>query len=184
MQRGIRLPAAGLAALLMILAVSGLSRAAAEETLNAGEMAPEFSLVDQHGDTRALADYRGEWVVLYFYPKNDTPGCTTEACAFRDDYFMLRERGARVLGVSLDSAESHAAFAEKYGLPFPLLADTEGEVARAYGSLWGIWPLRFAKRHTFIVDPDGRIARIYREVKPKTHSAQVLTDLKALQGEP
>ena len=175
---------AGFAALMLILTLSGLRLAAAEDTLNAGDMAPDFSLVDQHGETRALADYRGEWVVLYFYPKNDTPGCTTEACAFRDDYFLLRERGARVLGVSLDSAESHAAFAEKYGLPFPLLADAEGEVAKAYGALWGIWPMRFAKRHTFIVDPEGRIARIYREVKPKTHSAQVLTDLKALQGEP
>ena len=146
-----------------------------------GDLAPDFSLVDQYGKTRALADYRGSWVVLYFYPKNDTPGCTTEACAFRDDYVALKELGAEILGVSLDSAESHARFTEKYGLPFPLLADADGAVASAYGSLSGIWPLKFAARHTFIIDPDGHIARIYRKVTPKTHSQAVIADLRSLQ---
>lgn len=164
------------------LALFALPSAAEEEPVQIGDPAPAFSLPDQAGTMRSLADYAGEWVILYFYPKNDTPGCTTEACNFRDDYFVLRERGARVLGVSIDSSASHAAFADKYGLPFPLLADSDAEVSKAYGALWGLWPLRFAKRHTFIIDPEGRIARIYRKVSPKTHSAQILSDLETLQA--
>jgi len=171
--------------LLSVLALFlPLTALAAETGLAIGDPAPGFTLADQHGTERRLADYRGEWVVLYFYPKDDTPGCTTEACNFRDDYFALREGGARVLGVSVDSAESHAAFAGKYGLPFPLLADTEHQVTTAYGALGGIWPLRMARRVTYIIDPQGRIAQIYPRVNAKTHSREVIADLDALQSRP
>jgi peroxiredoxin Q/BCP len=145
-----------------------------------GASAPAFELKDQHGKTHRLADYRGRWVVLYFYPKDDTPGCTTEACNFRDDLPKLRDLGVQILGVSLDSAESHAAFASKYNLPFPLLVD-DGTVAGAYGSLWSLGPIKRARRHTFIIDPAGKLAHIYRDVKPEVHSRQVQDDVKALQ---
>ena len=148
----------------------------------AGSLAPDFSLVDQNGETRALSSYRSRWVVLYFYPKDDTPGCTTEACQFRDDYAAVQRLGADILGVSIDNRASHAAFSKKFSLPFPLLADTDGRVAKQYGALWGVWPLKFARRHTFIVNPQGNIAKVYREVDPKTHSREVIADLKALQA--
>jgi peroxiredoxin Q/BCP len=151
------------------------------DALQPGTPAPAFELNDQYGEGHALADYRGRWVVVYFYPKNDTPGCTTEACAFRDDYLVLRDLGAQVFGVSLDDTESHARFAEKHGLPFPLLSDAAGEVAREYGALFALGPLRFAKRHSFIIDPDGRIAKVYRKVEPDTHSDEIIADLRRLQ---
>jgi peroxiredoxin Q/BCP len=169
----------GVIVALGLFGLSGKGRAGA---LAVGDPAPAFELEDQNGESRRLADYRGQWVVLYFYPKDDTPGCTTEACNFRDDVPRLRQLGARVLGVSLDSRASHAEFAEAYHLPFPLLADRDGEVARAYGAYFGLGPLRFAKRHTFIIDPDGRIARIYRDVKPASHSDEVVAAVMALQG--
>ncbi len=173
------------ASLLMAvgLVTLGLSSALAEEKeMTVGSPAPDFSLVDQNGETRALATYRQRWVVLYFYPKDDTPGCTTEACAFRDDYAAVQRLGAEILGVSIDNRDSHAAFSKKYSLPFPLLVDTDGAVAKQYGALWSLWPLRFARRHTFLVDPQGRIAKAYRKVDPKTHSREVIADLKALQA--
>jgi peroxiredoxin Q/BCP len=150
-------------------------------TLEAGQAAPDFVLPDQDGKTRKLADWRGKWLVLYFYPKNDTPGCTTEACNFRDDWLLLQELGAAVVGVSVDTSASHAAFAQKYKLPFPLLADAQGEVAARYGALsdWVVY--KFAKRQTFIVDPQGRIARIYRSVDSDKHSAEIVADLKQLR---
>jgi peroxiredoxin Q/BCP len=149
--------------------------------MQTGSEAPAFALPDQNGKTRRVEDCSGKWLVLYFYPKNDTPGCTKEACHFRDDIFQFRDLGAEVIGVSIDSTESHKAFAEKYSLPFPLLADREGKVAKAYGSLWKLGPLRFAKRHSFIVTPDGKIAKIYKSVKPETHSDEVIRDLRELQ---
>jgi peroxiredoxin Q/BCP len=169
------------ARLLGILLMGLFSGHAAAE-LQPGNPAPDFELVDQDLKTHRLADYVGKWVVLYFYPKDDTPGCTTEACNFRDDIFHIRERGAEVLGVSLDSAESHAAFAKKHGLPFPLLADTEGRVAEAYGALMGLGPVKFARRHTFIVGPDGKLARIWRDVDPRVHSREVIAELDRLAG--
>lgn len=146
-----------------------------------GVPAPAFELKDQEGKTQRLEDYRGRWVILYFYPKDDTPGCTTEACNFRDDLPKLRALGVQILGVSVDTTTSHADFAKKYSLPFPLLADDGGVVARQYGSLWSIGPVKFAKRHTFIVDPAGKLARIYRDVKPEEHSRQIMDDIKQLQ---
>jgi peroxiredoxin Q/BCP len=150
--------------------------------MTVGDPAPDFSLVDQSGTTRSLSAYRGRWVVLYFYPKDDTPGCTKEACQSRDDYVQAKQLGAEVLGVSIDNTDSHAAFAAKYSLPFPLLADRDGAVAKRYDSLFGIWPLRFARRHTFLIDPQGKIAKIYRSVNPETHSREVIEELKALQA--
>ena len=146
-------------------------------------MAPGFSLPDQDGQVHRLADYRGQWVVLYFYPKDDTPGCTTEACSFRDNINRLIARDAAVLGVSVDSVESHAAFAEKHELPFPLLADPEGKVADSYGALRNLLVFKLAKRQTFIIDPEGKLARIYRDVDPDVHVEQVLRELGRLQAD-
>lgn len=142
-----------------------------------GAVAPDFVLSDQHGRQHRLSDYQGQWVVLYFYPKNDTPGCTEEACRFRDDIAYFNSVGVRVFGVSVDSVESHAAFAEKHSLPFPLLSDAGGATAQTYGSLRNFGLFKLAQRHTFIIDPDGRIARIYRKVTPSTHSAEVIEAL-------
>ncbi|KTG16674.1 MULTISPECIES: peroxiredoxin [unclassified Guyparkeria] len=150
--------------------------------LSVGDPAPGFVLPDQDGEARSLADYRGDWVVLYFYPKDDTPGCTTEACSFRDNINRLIAQNAVVLGVSMDDVASHAAFAAKYELPFPLLADPEGKVVERYGALSDFLVVRFAKRQTFIIGPDGNIARIYRKVDPDEHVKEVLDDLEALQG--
>jgi len=155
---------------------------AADAPIDVGDPAPAFALPDQDGETRSLSDYRGQWLVLYFYPKDDTPGCTTEACSFRDNINRLIAQDAAVLGVSMDSVESHAAFAAEHELPFPLLADPEGEAVRAYGALSDFMVIKFAKRQTFIIDPDGRIARVYRKVDPDEHVQDVLDDLKALQG--
>ncbi len=160
----------------------GLFSASVHAELQVGDAAPAFNLVDQYSKPQQLADYTGKWVVLYFYPKDDTPGCTTEACSFRDDIFKIRALGAEVLGISLDSAESHAEFAKKHGLPFPLLADTEAKVAEAYGVLTSMGPVKYAKRHTFIVSPDGKLAKIYRDVDPKAHSAEVIAELGRLSG--
>ncbi len=153
---------------------------AAEAVLGVGDPAPAFTLPDQHGEPRSLSDYRGDWLVLYFYPKDDTPGCTTEACSFRDNINRLIAQDAAVLGVSMDSVASHAAFAKEYELPFPLLADPGGEVVERYGALSDYLVVKFAKRQTFIVDPEGRIAAIYRKVDPDAHVQDVLEDLKAL----
>jgi thioredoxin-dependent peroxiredoxin len=119
--------------------------------------------------------------VLYFYPKDNTPACTTEACSFRDDRPALRALDMQILGVSVGNTESHARFAEKHSLPFPLLADQGGTVAKTYGSLWSLGPIKIAKRHTFVIDPDGKIARIYRHVKASDHSRQVIEDVKELK---
>ena len=166
--------------LLMSSAVLGVGGAQAA-ALEVGQAAPEFELPDQDGKARKLADWRGKWLVLYFYPKNDTPGCTTEACNFRDDWLLLQELGAEVVGISVDTSASHAAFAQKYKLPFPLLADAQGEVATRYGALSDWWVYKFAKRQTFIVDPQGRIARIYRSVDSDKHSAEIVADLRQLR---
>lgn len=145
-----------------------------------GQAAPEFELPDQDGQLHSLEDYRDQWVVLYFYPKDETPGCTTEACEFRDNIFAYRKMGAQILGVSLDDIESHKAFAENHGLPFPLLADSEGTVADIYGVKTKMFGSTIAKRQTFIIDPDGILVKHYEKVKPSTHAAEVLSDLETL----
>ena len=153
------------------------------DALVEGDIAPSFELVDQYKKQHSLSDYQGKWVVLYFYPKDDTPGCTTEACNFRDDIYKIRELNTEVLGVSLDSAESHAKFAEKHGLPFPLLSDANADVAKEYGSYSSVGPLKFARRHTFIIAPDGKLSKIYRKVVPARHSEEIITELRRLQQE-
>lgn len=170
--------------LLAAVLVGGLLWARAQaraDTLAPGMPAPDFALPDARGEQRALADFRGEWLLLYFYPKDDTPGCTKQACAFRDGYQELRARGVQVVGVSLDDGESHRAFAEKHRLPFPLLSDRTGEVAASYGALWSLGPLRLTRRHSFLIDPQGRLARIYRDVDVDSHYRQVQDDLTEAQ---
>ncbi|MCL7744931.1 peroxiredoxin [Guyparkeria hydrothermalis] len=169
-----------LAGLIAVLAAPFVH--AADAALAVGDPAPGFTLPDQNGKAHALSDYRGQWVVLYFYPKDDTPGCTTEACSFRDNINRLIAQDAAVLGVSMDDVASHAEFAAKYELPFPLLADPEGAVVERYGALSDFLVVKFAKRQTFIIDPDGHIARIYRKVNPDEHVKDVLDDLKVLQS--
>ncbi|MFN2309922.1 MAG: peroxiredoxin [Gammaproteobacteria bacterium] len=172
--------------LLAALVVTGVlwTRAQARaDSLVVGAPAPDFALPDARGDLRQLADFRGEWLLLYFYPKDDTPGCTTQACAYRDGYQELRARGLQVVGVSMDDGTSHQAFAEKYRLPFPLLSDRTGEIAKRYGALWSFGPLRFARRHGFLIDAEGQIVRIYRQVDPETHYRQVLEDLTQAQAQ-
>ena len=152
----------------------------ATEALTIGAPAPEFELSDQTGQLHSLEDYRDQWVVLYFYPKDETPGCTTEACEFRDNIFEFRKINVQILGVSFDDVESHRKFAENYDLPFPLLADTEGNAAEAYGVKTKMLGMTIAKRQTFLIDPAGNLAKHYDKVNPETHSAEVLADLKTL----
>jgi thioredoxin-dependent peroxiredoxin len=148
-----------------------------------GTPAPAFRLPDQAGKAVTLADQRGKWVVLYFYPKDNTPGCTTEACDFRDNIFAFREAGAVILGISVDDVSSHKQFANEHHLPFTILADSDKQVAKQYGVLHRpLGLMELARRETFIVDPQGLIVKHYRDVDPDAHSKQVLADLKALQA--
>jgi peroxiredoxin Q/BCP len=156
--------------------------AAAADVPAVGAAAPEFALPDQDGRSVRLADFRGKWVVLYFYPKDDTPGCTEEACSFRDDLARLTQLGAQILGVSVDDTASHAAFAKKHGLPFPLLADTDARTAAQYGAVKDMWVTRYARRYTFLIDPQGRIAKTYLKVDTSRHSAEIIADLQRLKA--
>lgn len=155
---------------------------APSSTLQVGQMAPPFSLTDHNGQLRHLSDFQGQWLVLYFYPKDDTPGCTREACHFRDDIQQFKALGAQVVGISVDTVASHAAFANKHGLQFPLLADADGRVAAAYGALVDFYVLKAAKRMTFLLDPQGKVAKSYAGVDPDQHSQQLLADLKQLSA--
>jgi len=146
-----------------------------------GASAPDFTLPSQEGTPVSLKDYRGKWVVLYFYPKDQTPGCSREAHNFQADQPKYAQRDAVVLGVSLDSVESHKKFCTKEGLNFKLLADSDGKVSQAYGSLKNLGVIKFAARHTFLIDPTGKIATAYTSVDPARHSAQVLAALDQLQ---
>jgi len=152
----------------------------------AGDAAPEFDLPDGSGRRVSLRALRGRPVVLYFYPKDSTPGCTKEACAFRDGYAVFQKLGAEILGVSLDSQASHARFAGKYSLPFPLLSDEDGRVSRAYGAYgrkmtFGVKYLGI-ERSTFVIDRDGRLAAVFRKVKVDGHDREVLEILRRLPG--
>ncbi len=153
-------------------------------TLSPGDLAPDFSLLDTYGNSVTLSDLQGKWVVLYFYPRDNTPGCTKEACAFRDIYADFQGFNAVILGVSLDDEKSHAKFTQKYELPFPLLCDRDATVATAYGS-YGLKKFMGKEfmgvmRHSFVINPEGRIERIYRKVKPEPHAAEVLAELSAI----
>lgn len=144
--------------------------------------APSFSLPDVNGDTHDIADYKGRWVILYFYPKDDTPGCTTEACSLRDARDTLAGMGAEIIGVSKDDASSHEKFKAKYSLNFALLTDTGHKVMDAYGA-WGkkMFGKEGVLRKTFIINPDGQVVKVYGRVTPMGHGDQVIADLKALQ---
>jgi peroxiredoxin Q/BCP len=146
----------------------------------AGDAAPDFRLPDQHGKLRARDEFRGRWLVLYFYPRDDTPGCTEQAAQFRDAMREIEAVGAAVCGVSVDDSGSHAAFARKYNLPFALLADRQGEVAARYGSLRDFGLLKFAKRNTFLIDPQGKVAKVYLGANPARNAGDVVNDLKQL----
>ncbi len=167
--------------ILSAMAVLLTGTAVSAEQFQKGDPAPDFELMDQNGRVHSIEDYRGKWVALYFYPKDDTPGCTTEACEFRDNIFAFKDLDCQILGVSLDDVDSHKDFAEKYSLPFPLLADTAGSTADAYGVKSSFMGMTVAKRETFLIDPQGKIAKHYAEVDPDTHSKQVLADLAVLQ---
>ena len=169
----------GLVSALLVLLIR---MAQAGELPRVGHAAPDFSLPDQEGKLHKLADYSGKWLVLYFYPKDDTPGCTQEACAFRDDLHQLTALGAEVIGVSLDDSSSHAAFAKKYHLPFPLLADKSSEVAARYGVLLNLGLFKMARRYTFLINPQGKIGKVYDKVETSRHSREIIDDLKMLQA--
>ena len=149
---------------------------------NVGEAAPDFNLPDQNGQMHSLQEYAGKWLVLYFYPKADTPGCTKEACAFRDDLHKLVALDAQVVGISVDDSSSHAAFAKKYNLPFPLLSDKSTEVAERYGVLLNLVFSKVAKRYTFLIDPQGKINKVYDKVDTSRHSTEIIEDLKRVTG--
>ncbi|ERR1700739_2397615 len=146
-----------------------------------GSLAPDFTLSSQEGASVSLKDYRNRWVVLYFYPKDQTPGCTREAHNFQVDQPKYAERHVAVLGVSVDSVDSHKKFCAKEGLNFKLLADTHGIVSRAYGSLTNLAVVKFASRQTFLIDPQGKVAKVYTNVDPVRHSEEVLAALDQLQ---
>ena len=167
----------------LALALAGTALAADPPAV--GSPAPAFKLQDQSGKSHALSDYRGKWVVLYFYPKDNTPGCTTQACEFRDNIFAYRELGAVILGISVDDVASHKAFSEQHSLPFAILADSDKSVTTAYGTLKEyVGIAKLARRDTFIIDPQGRIAKHFKDVKPAGHSEKVLADLRQLAGKP
>jgi peroxiredoxin Q/BCP len=150
-------------------------------TISTGEPAPEFTLEDEEGRMHSLSDYSGKPVVLYFYPKDDTPGCTKEACGFRDDYSAYEEAGVVILGVSPDTSKSHAKFKTKYELPFTLLADPDHDVLKLYG-VWGL-KKTFGReyegvfRTTFLIGEDGKLKKVFKKVKPAAHSAEILAAL-------
>ena len=147
-----------------------------------GTPAPDFTLLDENGTPQRLSGYRGRPVVLYFYPKDDTPGCTTEACSFRDDYGIYQQAGVTILGVSPDAPKMHTKFKEKYDLPFTLLADTDHKICELYG-VWGRKKMMGREydgvfRTTFLIGPDGNILKVFENVKPDGHSREVLSALK------
>lgn len=178
----------GRAAMRLLLALATLGalcavRPAAAE-LAPGKPAPDFELPDAAGKMHRLSSLRGQWVVIYFYPKNDTPGCTTEACNLRDRHHELVKLGATLVGISVDSPSSHADFARKYSLPFTLLADEKGEVAKAYDSLLNLIVFKMAKRNTFLVGPDGTLQKSWIGVDPKSHAEELVQTLRGLQAAP
>ena len=167
----------------LVLGLASFTAVTMAATPAVGEPAPAFKLQDQDGKWHSLADYKGKWVAIYFYPKDDTPGCTTQACGFRDNVFAFNKEGAVIVGISVDEVASHKEFAEKHSLPFTILADSDKAVTRSYGVLktyMGV--MEMARRDTFIIDPQGRVAKHYESVDPEGHSQAVLADIKALKA--
>jgi thioredoxin-dependent peroxiredoxin len=167
--------------ILVICATAALAFAVAEAPA-VGSSAPEFALTTNEGNQAALKDFRGKWVVLYFYPKDFTGGCTLEAHNFQTDLAKYQAANAVILGVSVDTAESHKSFCAKEGLAFKLLADTDMKVSDAYGSLMEYKPgMKLSARNTFVIDPQGKIAKVFMKVSPGGHSTEVLAALAELQ---
>lgn len=153
--------------------------------LNIGDRAPDFTLPDQNGEMHSLKDAGGKWLLLYFYPKDDTPGCTVEACTIRDHYGAFKKAGIVVWGVSADPVKKHAKFAEKYELPFTLLSDEEKGMLKKYG-VWAKKKFMGREymgilRNSFLINPEGKIVKIYEGVKPAEHAEEVLADVKAMK---
>ena len=169
--------------LLLLLAILFSASACAGDPPIVGTAAPAFKLQDQNAEWHSLADYRGQWLAIYFYPKDDTPGCTTEACNFRDNIYAFKAIGAAVVGISVDDVDSHKEFSDKYKLPFTLLADENGTVAKEYGVLRDYKLLKLASRQSFLVNPEGVIAKHYDDVDPDEHTDAVLTDIKAFMAD-
>lgn len=167
-------------AVVAVLAIA-LRKAHATDVPAVGTNAPDFTLTSQEGKPVSLKEFRGQWVVLYFYPKDFTSGCTREAHSFQRDLSQYEKRNAAIVGISVDSSDSHRQFCTKEGLNFKLLSDTDKKVSEAYGSLTNLAVIKFAARHTFIIDPDGKIARVYTDVDPSKHSGEVLSALDQLQ---
>ena len=170
---------------LFLIVLTGLftSPTAHADSVATGQTAPGFRLQDQNGNWHNLESYCGQWVVLYFYPKDDTPGCTTQACEFRDEIYAFRKNNINILGVSLDDVETHDEFAEKYSLPFSLLSDANKEIATTYGVLKNYGVVKYSARETFLIDPEGNIAKHYRKVEPKGHATDVINSIRKLSNE-
>ena len=166
---------------IVLVAILGLvSTFSAAEDISTGQAAPAFRLQDQNSKWHELENYCGQWVVLYFYPKDDTPGCTTQACEFRDEIYAFRKANVNILGVSLDDVDSHEEFAKKYSLPFALLADSNKDIATAYGVLKNYGVVKYSARETFLIDPEGNIAKHYKKVEPKGHATDVINSINKL----
>jgi len=170
-----------LAAVVGLVGSSLLFAAGALDQPSVGKPAPEFSLTSGDGSQVSLKDYKGKWVVLYFYPKDFTSGCTLEAHNFQRDLAKFQDAGAVILGVSVDSAQSHKDFCAKEGLNFKLLADPDGKVSTEYGSIMEYQGAKMAARNTFLINPKGEIAKVYTGVKPAAHSEEVFKDLSELK---
>jgi peroxiredoxin Q/BCP len=170
-----------LSALVGFATISAMPAADTQTQPQAGQPAPDFSLTTSNGSQVSLKDYKGKWVVLYFYPKDFTSGCTLEAKNFQRDLARYQGAGAVILGVSVDSAQSHKDFCAKEGLNFKLLADPDGKTSTQYGSTMEYQGTKMAARNTFVINPDGKIAKVYTGVKPAEHSDQILKDLAELK---
>lgn len=166
---------------ILLIAILGYRYYSASPNMpRIGSKAPDFILSNAKGELVSLASLSGGWVVLYFYPRDDSPICTKQACSFRDDMHKLQKLGAKVVGISIDDGKSHAEFAKKYSLPFTLLSDKDGEVASKYGALTNLGVYKMAKRYTFLIDTNGVLRKIYLSVDTSKHSQQIIDDLMAL----
>lgn len=167
--------------LLLSLLMSAFANSSDGNSKYVGQLASDFSLIDQTGVSKSLSSYKGKWLVLYFYPKDGTPGCTTEAKNFRDAYQDFISINAEIVGISLDDNDSHKDFSKEYQLPFDILSDTEQKAAKQYGVLGGFGPVKYTKRQTFIIDPSGSIMYHFEKVNSKEHSVNVMNKLKELR---
>ena len=162
-------------------AIASLMAVSMAQAAEVGEPAPGFTLMDQYGEPHSLSDFAGKWLVVFFYPKADTPGCTTEACNFRDNIYAIRGAGAEVVGISVDSVADQKKFSDKYKLPFAILSDADGETCTDYGVLRSMGTMEIANRESFLIDPDGVVVKHYQRVNPENHTQEVIADLERLR---